>query len=161
MQKTPAVVDLLDKVTDHAFGNVEIRDHPVAQRAYGNDVGRRFPQHALGLGANGQDVSRIFFDRDDGGLAQNNPLSLDINKGIGRSQVNTHVVTKETEEIVEHYAMSFKMPISAPSDRRGPFIINCVYPPLRSLYRCARMSKSLAFTEGFFKSFATRRRAFK
>jgi hypothetical protein len=94
MQKTPAIVNLLDKVTNHAFRNVEIRDDPIAKGPHRNYAGGRFAEHALGFRSNCQDVPRILFDGYDGGLSQHDPLTFDIHQGIGRSQVNPHVIAE-------------------------------------------------------------------
>ena len=54
------------------------------------------------FGADGDDPFGAAFDGDDGRFPEHDALPLDINKGIGRSEVNTHVIGKKGEERIKH-----------------------------------------------------------
>ena len=65
-----ALDDLAHEVAQHLLGDVEVGDHAVAQRARGRQVRRRAPDHALGVGADGVDLSGALVDRDHRRLGQ-------------------------------------------------------------------------------------------
>ena len=79
---------------DHLFRDFEIRDHAVAQRANGLNIARCAAKHLLGFVADGKDLLLALDvgDGDDGRLVQDNPLTLDVDQGVGRAEVDGHVV---------------------------------------------------------------------
>jgi hypothetical protein len=69
-----ALVDLGDEVAQHALGDLEVRDHAVAQRPDGLDVARRLAEHGLRGVADRHAVEQhlvgALLDGDDAGLIQ-------------------------------------------------------------------------------------------
>ena len=53
-----AVEHLADEVAQHRLGDVEVRDHPVAQRPRGRDRRRRTTDHSLCIGPDRVNLSR-------------------------------------------------------------------------------------------------------
>ena len=86
-------MDLLDEIFEHGLGHFEIGDHPVAHGTDGHDIARGAAEHLLGLGAHGQHavLGPVQTNRHHRGLAQDDPLSLDINQGVGRAQVDGQI----------------------------------------------------------------------
>ena len=99
----PAVaVHLADEIAQHGFGDVEIGDHAVFERAYRGDAPGRAAEHLLGHQAHRLAVGRVqhsvgaFTDGDHGGLVQDDTLPLDTDQGVAGSQVNAHVNAEES-----------------------------------------------------------------
>jgi hypothetical protein len=63
--REPVLMDLLDEMAQHLLGDVEVRDHPVLQRADRADRPRRAAEHALGLEADRVHLAGALVDRDD------------------------------------------------------------------------------------------------
>ena len=93
---------LLNEVTEHRFGDFEVRDHAVLHRPNGHDIPRRAPEHPLGLFANSQDIRRARLNRHNRRLSQYNASVPYINEGIGRPQVYPNVVGKQGFELRKH-----------------------------------------------------------
>jgi hypothetical protein len=62
------VVDLLDEVTEHLLGDVEVGDDAVLQRANRGDRSRRTAQHAFRFDPDRVYLTGALVDRDDRGL---------------------------------------------------------------------------------------------
>jgi hypothetical protein len=58
-------VDLLDEVAEHGFGDFEVSDDTVFERADGDDVAGGTAEHAFGVIADGEDLIGAGFDGDD------------------------------------------------------------------------------------------------
>ena len=88
-----AVMNLADEVFDHRFRYIEIGDDAIAQGADGDDVPRRAAQHLLGFVADLEDgfLAAFHRDRHDGRLIQDDATVTDVNEGIGRTQIDTHI----------------------------------------------------------------------
>ncbi len=97
--KAASVMHLANKVLNHFFGNFEVGDHAIAQRANGLDVSRRPAQHHLRLVPNSQDLFLAFHisDGDHRRLVQNNTAPLHIDECIGRAEVDCHIGGQKTE----------------------------------------------------------------
>ena len=83
-------MNLVDKMPQHGFGNLEIRYDAIAHRSNGNDVARGFSQHVLCFKSNSQNPvfgSVIGSYRHHRGLAEYYALAFHINQGIGGSQI--------------------------------------------------------------------------
>ena len=87
----------LDEVAEHLLGDVEVGDHAVLQRADRLDVARGAADHALGLGADGQDRAGQRVDRDDGGLVEHDASSAYVDERVRGPEVDRHVATKEPQ----------------------------------------------------------------
>ncbi len=96
-----AVMHLLDEVAQHLLGDVEVADHPVAQRTDGHDVGRRAPHHALRLGTDGQHPLGAGVERHHARLGDHDPTVPHRDQGVGGAQVDPDVVRQQPEQAVE------------------------------------------------------------
>ncbi len=59
-----AVMDLLDEMAEHGFGDFEVRDHAVFHGPNGHDISRRASEHPFGFIAYGKDVGSARLNRD-------------------------------------------------------------------------------------------------
>ena len=84
-----------DEVAQHLLGHVEVRDDAVLEGADGHDVAGRAPEHRLGLLADSEHGVVGLVDGDDRGLVEDDALTLDVDEGVGRAQVNSHIVREE------------------------------------------------------------------
>src|SRR5690348_8147484 len=78
-----AVDDRLQEEPQHLLGHVEVGDHPVLERAYGEDAVGRAAEHALRFEPDAFDFPRGLLDRDDGGLVEHDALPLHVDQRIG------------------------------------------------------------------------------
>jgi hypothetical protein len=95
-------VHLVHEVLDHLLGDVEVADDAVTQRADRDDAGRRAAEHALRLGTDGQHAARFLVDRDHAWLADDDAPVLDVDEGVGGSEIDPDVAREHAEEGVEH-----------------------------------------------------------
>ena len=86
-----AVVNLADEVTQHGFGDLEIRDHAVFQGTNGYDVARRAAEHSLRFIADGKNAVGSLLHGHDRGFAQNDTLVFYEDQGVGGPQINAYV----------------------------------------------------------------------
>ena len=96
-----SVVHLLDEVMNHLLGDVEVADHPVAQRPDGDDVGGGAADHPLRLRADGEHALGTRVHGDDARLADHDPPVPDRDERVGRAEVDAHVVREQAEQAVE------------------------------------------------------------
>jgi hypothetical protein len=84
---------------DHLLGDFEIGDDPALERTDGLDVFRSLSEHQLGVVADGSDFPDSVdpFHRDDGGLVDHDPPSLNVDHGVGRAEVDCDVARCELE----------------------------------------------------------------
>src|SRR5439155_688667 len=88
----PTVVHFRNKMPQHRFGDFEVRDHAVFQRADCDDVRRRPPEHALRFIADREHFVGASLHGHHRRLAQDDPLIFDVNQGIGRAEIDPDVV---------------------------------------------------------------------
>ena len=86
---------------EHLLRDREIGDDAIAQRPDGYEVGWGPPDHALGFGADGEDLLVDAVDGDDGRLVNDDTAALDHHQGVGGTQVYGHIVGKQTQQGVE------------------------------------------------------------
>ena len=86
-------MNLLDEVAEHLLGDVEVGDDAVAQRSDGGDVGRGTTDHPLRLHTDGERSIVVRVDCNDRRLVEDDSLSAHEHEGVGRSQVDGHVLT--------------------------------------------------------------------
>src|SRR5439155_24910940 len=96
-----SVLYLLDEGMDHLLDNVEVADHTVAQRTDRHDVGRGAADHALRLRPDGQDALGARVHSDDARLTDDDPAVAHGDQGVGRAEVDAHVVGEQAEQAVE------------------------------------------------------------
>ena len=82
---------LADEVVQHLLGDVEVRDHAVAQRPDSHDVGGRSANHFLGFRADSQYFFSFLINRDYRWLVDDDAFAAHIYQGIGRSQVDADI----------------------------------------------------------------------
>jgi hypothetical protein len=82
-----------DKVLDHLLGDLEIGDHAITKRPARGDVAGGAAEHLLGFLADRDHLllATHIGDRDHRGFGQHDATTLDIDQGIGSSQVDGHV----------------------------------------------------------------------
>ncbi len=88
-------MDLQDEVAEHPLGDLEVGDDAVLQRAHGNDVAGRAPDHLLRFGADREDATGVGVDRDDGRLVEYDPATPDVHQRVGGPEVDSHVTADE------------------------------------------------------------------
>src|SRR6266550_3339458 len=98
------IVDLVDEVLDHLLGDVEVADDAVAERPDGDDARRRPPDHPLRLRPYREDDLRLGVDRYDRGLTHDDPAIADMDKRVGRPEIDPDIAGEQAEEAVEHVA---------------------------------------------------------
>jgi hypothetical protein len=59
------MMDLLDEMAEHRFGNLEICDNSILHGPNGHDISRRSSEHSFGFFAYRKDVGGASLDRDD------------------------------------------------------------------------------------------------
>src|SRR5712671_1377627 len=96
------MVDLLDKMTEHRFGYLEICDDAIFHGPNGHNVSGGASQHSFGFFANRQDVVRACLDRDDRRFTQNYPPITHVYEGIGRPEIYSNIVGKQAFKLREH-----------------------------------------------------------
>ena len=79
--------DRLEKKPQHFLGHVEVGDHAVLERTHGEDAIRRAAEHALRFESDAFDFARCFFDRDDGGLVEDDPFTADVDERIRGAKI--------------------------------------------------------------------------
>jgi hypothetical protein len=98
---------LQDEGANHMFRHVEVGNDPILQGADGHDAAWGPSQHLLGLLAHLQHLIRAFLDGDNRWLAQDDSLALDIDQGVGGSQVDGEIIGEHPEEPIKKHARSF------------------------------------------------------
>src|SRR5664279_4098297 len=96
------MMDLLDEVAQHRFGDLKISDHAIFHGPNGHDIPWGASQHPFGFFAYGQDVGGPRLNRDDRGLPQDNPPIPHVNDGICRSEVYPNVIGKQALKLRKH-----------------------------------------------------------
>ena len=96
------MMDLLDEVAQHRFGDFKISDDAILHGPNGHDISRRASEHPFGFVANGQDVCGARLNRDHGGFAKHNSSVSYVHEGIGCTQVYPNVIGKEAFYLCEH-----------------------------------------------------------
>ena len=87
----PAVVHLRDEMPQHRFGDFEVGDHAIFQRADRDDIRRRAAEHPFRLVAHRQHFVRARLHCDHRGLAQDDALILHVDERVRRAEIDTDV----------------------------------------------------------------------
>ena len=92
------LVHLLDEVTEHLLGHVEVCDDAVLQRTDRLDRSRRAPEHALRLDADRVHLAGALVDRDDRRLAEHDAAPTHVDERVRGSEVDGHVTAAEASQ---------------------------------------------------------------
>jgi hypothetical protein len=84
----------------HLLADLEVGDDAVLQGADRLDVRRRAADHALRLGADRQGAAVLHVDGDHRRLVQDDAAAADVDKGVGRAQVDRHVTAEQVKAII-------------------------------------------------------------
>ena len=91
-------VRLLNKVIQHALGDLEIGDDAVFHGFDGYDVAGRAAKHFLGFFADRFNFTGVLVDGDDGRLVDDDAFALRENQRIRGAEVDGEVRRKQTEQ---------------------------------------------------------------
>ena len=128
---SPAVlVDPLDEVAQHLLGDVEVGDDAVFERPDGGDGARGAAQHALGVGADRQHLSRPGVDGHHRRLGEDDAPSAHVHQRGGGAQIDCHISSGKTgDELSKGYSASSKRALTSPRPpgprRPGIIPIHC------------------------------------
>src|SRR5216684_4250029 len=95
-----AVVGLVDEVTKHVLGNLEVGDDAILERTDRDDRARCAPQHFLCFGADREyatSSARVLLHRHHRRFVADDTLTLDIDQSVGSAKVNGEIVRKPTK----------------------------------------------------------------
>ena len=96
----PSVVHFRDEMAQHRLGHFEIGNDAVLQRPHRDDVAGRAPEHPFRFVADGQALWRAGLHRHHRGFAQDDALVLDVNKRVGRTEIDPDVAGEPAEKSV-------------------------------------------------------------
>ena len=97
-------MNFVDEVLQHLFADAEIGDHAILHRTNGSNIAWCTAEHALGLGANGNDTFLITMGPNGHNrwLIQDDTALAHVNKGVGSAQVNGKIAGKHATQFLEH-----------------------------------------------------------
>ena len=125
-QPQPRPLCLAEEIAEHRLAELEVGDHPVAQRADDRDRVRGSPQHLPGQvpyrATAGEDAVGPLLNGHHRRLVEHKPLADDADQRVGRSQVNRKIGTKVSEDSIEH-------PCSSIGGRAGKSLRSSVRRP--------------------------------
>src|SRR3954452_19715138 len=99
--REPVLMHLLDEVTEHLLGDVEVGDHAVLQRPDCRDRPGRAPEHSLRLDADRVHLARALVDRDHAGFREHDAATAHVDERVRRPEVDSHVATAKPVEIAQ------------------------------------------------------------
>jgi hypothetical protein len=131
----------LDEVRKHRFGHFEIGNNAVTQWTNRLNVRRRFAEHLTGLLTDGEDFPGVHVFCDDGRLAQNDALALDMHEHVGRAKIDADIQTSNSRNLLvrggedDHpaavltrgYSRVSKIPAGSTSGVMP--LLRCTWPP--------------------------------
>ena len=94
-------VDHLDESAHHHLASGEVGDDAVTQRTHGLDAVVGLLVHALGTLTNGYHLIGIAIDRYDGGLVNDNLITLD-DDSIGGTEVHRYFLNERKESHLDN-----------------------------------------------------------
>jgi hypothetical protein len=92
---------LLDEVTQHLFGDVEVGDDAVLERPDRGDRAWGAAQHPLRFDPDGVDLAVARVDRHHGGLRQHDAATAYVDERVGRAEVDRHVAAAKSIDAAE------------------------------------------------------------
>ena len=97
-------MNLMNKMTQHGFGDIKICNHAVSHGANGHNIARRPAQHVLGFLSHSQHpvfMAVIRTNRDNRWFPQHNALALHIDQRIGRPKINGQIAGKNPQDGIQ------------------------------------------------------------
>ena len=95
-------MNFLDKVAEHRLSHFVVGDDPVAERTDRDDVARSAAEHALGVIPDSEHEIGARLHRHDGRFAEDDSMILDIDQGIGGTEIDADVAGKCSEKFADH-----------------------------------------------------------
>ena len=99
--RPPVLVNLLDEVAEHLLRHFEVGDHAVLERANSGNRPGRPPEHSLRLDPHGVHLTGAGVDCDDARLGQDDAPPADVDKRVGRPEIDRHVAAAEARQVCE------------------------------------------------------------
>jgi hypothetical protein len=96
------LVHLLDEVTEHLLGHVEVGDHAVLQRPDRGDRAGRAAQHPLRLDPDRVHLAVPRVDRDYRWLGEHDPTPPHVDQRVGGAEVDRHVAAAKSCQVTEY-----------------------------------------------------------
>ena len=94
-----APVHLLDEITQHPLGHVEVGNDPVLERTHRHDVARGAADHAFSLGAHGDDLAVVRIERDHRRFVQHDAASTHVDQRVRSAEIDRHVTAEERQRV--------------------------------------------------------------
>ena len=91
------LMGLADEVREHLLRRVEVGDHAVLDRPDGAEMARAAAQHLAGSGADRFDHAADGVEGDERGLVQDDALTLGVDTGVGRAEIDSEVGSEVRE----------------------------------------------------------------
>ena len=88
-----SAMNAADELAQHLLGDLQVGDHPVAERPAGRDRRRRAADHALGLVPDREHAAGLGVLGHDGGLRDGDPVPADVNQRVRGSEIDREVVS--------------------------------------------------------------------
>ena len=107
-----------DEVAQHVGRHVEVRDHPVPQRADRADARGCASDHPARVLADRVDPARYLVDRDDGRLEHGNSLAANEDECVRRAEIDRELATPL--EMPLCHRPGFTLPGALPGRDRYP-----------------------------------------
>ena len=123
----------LEQQADHALRDLEVGDRAAAQRADGDDVAGRAPDHLPRLVAHREHVVGAAVQRDDGRLVEDDALAARVDERVGGAEVDGEVAGQRESSSADRRGdrstgrrcPSRSRPPSARASRSGPSPSGC------------------------------------
>ena len=117
-----AAVHLADEVLDHLLGDVEVGDHPVAERPDRLDRFRGAAEHQLCVLADREHPLPAVLEvvGDHRGLVQHDAPALDVDQCVGGPEIDRHVGREESAQRAKHCLLPFNLGLAACLPRTIP-----------------------------------------
>src|ERR1700683_1687194 len=99
LSQVAAFVHLLDEVSEHSLGDVEIRYHAVFQGPDRNDVAGRSADHAFGFHSDGDDLPRVRVQSHHRWLIEHDSTSADVDQCVRSAEIDRHIAAEERQRV--------------------------------------------------------------
>ena len=97
-----AMVNLLNEMPQHRFGDFEVGNDTIFHGPDGDDVARGATEHALGFFANRQHIGGSRLNGNNGRFTQYNTLVTNVNERIRCPEIYPNIVGKQALKLREH-----------------------------------------------------------
>src|SRR5712691_10940445 len=112
------IMGLLDEISEHLLGDLEVGDDAVFHWFDGHHVPRCAAQHVLGVFAHRDYFAGVLVDRHDGGLVDDNPFTFGEHQRVGCAYIDRQVGGEQAEDrakvvsVFSHYDPQFRASIA-------------------------------------------------